>query len=193
MTPDQIAGDQTTSVALTTRLLKTNSEDGTDIALVSGTRRALRFVADLLNSLADSPTLPADYSIAPHAGGQFHFDPAASLGLYLECTPELDDADSRDHAYATVWVFLGSEARRASGVFRTELENRSWIERNRLSGTLTEYPVGDGCYDIAVRRGSFRPTREHHGSPQHVAGFSPGWTRHLHYEDGHTDQGDPLE
>jgi hypothetical protein len=60
----------------------------------------------------------------------------------------------------------------------------AWIARHELTGILTEYPVGDGCYDIAVRDGRFRPTRPHHGSPEHVAGFSPGWTAHVHVTRG---------
>jgi hypothetical protein len=41
-------------------------------------------------------------------------------------------------------------------------------------------PVGDGCYDIAVAQGRFTPSKPHHGSPKHIAGFSPGWTQHIH-------------
>jgi len=190
MKPDQIAGDQTASGALTTRLLETTDADETDMALVSGTRRGLRLLADLLNSLADAPSLPADFSLAPKGGGQSHFDPSASLGLYLECTSDPEVADAADRARESIWIFQGRKARHASGVFRTEGDARSWIERNRLSGILTEYPVGDGCYDIAVRQGSFRPSRAHHGTSEHVAGFSPGWTRHVHFEDGSTEASD---
>jgi hypothetical protein len=49
----------------------------------------------------------------------------------------------------------------------------AWIAKHRLTGVLTEYPLGDGCYDIALRKGYFVPTRTRHGSPTHVAGFSP--------------------
>ncbi|MGW3788449.1 DUF7710 domain-containing protein [Micromonospora chokoriensis] len=39
--------------------------------------------------------------------------------------------------------------------------------------SLSEYSVGVGCYDQAVAASSFRPSRPHHGSPDHVAAFSP--------------------
>jgi hypothetical protein len=51
---------------------------------------------------------------------------------------------------------------------------------------LTEYQVGDGCYDLAVREGQFTPTKPHRGSPGHVAGFSPNWA-HIHVRDGQPD------
>lgn len=28
------------------------------------------------------------------------------------------------------------------------------------------------------------PTRSHHGTAEHIAAFSPGWTRHVHFEHG---------
>lgn len=89
----------------------------------------------------------------------------------------------------TVWVFHGEGARFASGVFDSDVEGLAWAARHRLTGLLSEYPVGDGCYDIATRDGHFRPTRPHHGSPDHVAQFSPGWTRHVHVRDGIVDNG----
>ena len=60
----------------------------------------------------------------------------------------------------------------------------AWAVRHRVSGVLTGYPVGDGVYDVAVAGGHFIPNRERHGTPEHVAKFSPGWTRHLHITDG---------
>lgn len=186
MTPDQIAGGQATPLGLMTRLLDKASDNEIDYALVSGSRRALRFLADLLNSLADSPSLPADFSLSPDSAGNFHFDPSASLGLYLECASDATSTETVDSARATVWIFHGDASRHASAVFRTEQDAQVWIEQHSLSGLLTEYPVGDGCYDIAVREARFNPSKEHHGTSDHVAGFSPGWTRHVHFENGHS-------
>lgn len=86
--------------------------------------------------------------------------------------------------YPVVWMFHGDGAQFASAVFRTQAEGLAWAAKHSVSGILTEYPVGDGCYDIAVAQGSFTPTRPHHGSPEHVAGFSPGWTQHTHITAG---------
>ena len=89
----------------------------------------------------------------------------------------------------TVWIFQGEGARFAAGVFDTEAEGLAWAGRHGLTGLLTEYPVGDGCYDIATADGHFRPTRPHHGSPEHVGQFSPGWTRHVHLREGRVESG----
>lgn len=83
-----------------------------------------------------------------------------------------------------VWVFHGEGATFAAGVFRSADDGLAWAERHLVTGILTEYPVGDGCYDIAVEQGSFKPKRPHHGTPSHVAQFSPGWTRHIHIQGG---------
>lgn len=83
-----------------------------------------------------------------------------------------------------VWIFHGEGARFASGVFRSRDEGMAWIAEHRLTGILTEYPLGVGCYDDAIARGLFRPSREHHGTPEHIAQFSPGRTEHIHVADG---------
>lgn len=84
----------------------------------------------------------------------------------------------------TVWIFHGNDARHAAGAFDSLDQGLSWARRHGVSGLLTEYPVGDGCFDIAVEEGHFTPSKPHHGTPSHVASFSPGWTNHVHVEDG---------
>ena len=88
-----------------------------------------------------------------------------------------------------VWVFHGDGARHASGVFATKDDALAWVEHHRLTGLLTEYPVGVGAYDDAVAKGRFKPTREHHGTPEHIARFSPGHTEHMHLDHGRVDDG----
>ncbi|KRB75115.1 hypothetical protein ASE01_17300 [Nocardioides sp. Root190] len=88
-----------------------------------------------------------------------------------------------------VWVFHGDGARHASGVFVGKGEALAWIEQHGLTGLLTKYPVGVGAYDDAVALGRFKPSRDHHGTPQHVAAFSPGHTEHVHVANGHVDDG----
>jgi hypothetical protein len=82
-------------------------------------------------------------------------------------------ADTSRSAEATVWVVHGYRAHFASGVFADRDAGLEWIARHALTGTLTEYQMGDGCYDLAVRDGRFRPSKPHHGQPSHVANFSP--------------------
>jgi hypothetical protein len=92
-----------------------------------------------------------------------------------------------DSPRQVVWVFHGDGARHASGVFVSEEQAMAWIEGHRLTGLLTEYPLGVGSYDDAVERGRFKPSRDHHGTPQHIGAFSPGHTRHVHVVDGSVD------
>lgn len=82
----------------------------------------------------------------------------------------------------TMWIFHGDRARFASGLFASVDAGLAWVAKHKLTGILAEYRVG-GTYDIAVEEGQFRPSRAHHGSPDHVAGFSPG-LHHIHLVDG---------
>ncbi|MEV0650630.1 hypothetical protein AB0I28_35795 [Phytomonospora sp. NPDC050363] len=88
-----------------------------------------------------------------------------------------------DTSHENVWIFHGQGAQFASAVFTSEADGRAWAARHRATGVLTEYPVGDGCYDIAVREGRFRPSKDHHGTPDHVVRFGPGLD-HVHLHDG---------
>lgn len=85
--------------------------------------------------------------------------------------------------YEAVWIFHGDTARHAAGVFESKAQGLEWAQKHGVSGILTEYPVGNGCYDIALERG-FKPKRPHHGTASHVAAFSPGW-QHVHITNGH--------
>ncbi|SIN15100.1 DUF7710 domain-containing protein [Micromonospora cremea] len=86
----------------------------------------------------------------------------------------------------TVWIFHRDGARFASGVFASRADGLSWAAEHRLTGLLTEYPVGEGSYDYAVSRGLFRPSKPHHGKPGHVVDFSPSLD-HVHVVDGAVD------
>lgn len=81
-----------------------------------------------------------------------------------------------------IWIFHGERARYASAVFTTREDGLAWAAAHSLNGVLAEYPVGRS-YDIAVGEGRFRPTKPHHGTAEHVAGFSPG-LHHVHLTDG---------
>jgi hypothetical protein len=85
-----------------------------------------------------------------------------------------------------VWIFNGEANPFPSGVFADAASGLEWVARHGLSGILTEYQVGGGCYDLAVGRGRFRNTKPHHGTSEHVAGFSPG-LGHIHVLDGQPD------
>jgi hypothetical protein len=84
----------------------------------------------------------------------------------------------------TIWVFNGAGARFPGGVFTTQEQAHAWIERNHLSGVLTEYPLNVGAYDWAVSNGDFTPKKPEHSSPQFIGGFTSGSQNHFHYENG---------
>jgi hypothetical protein len=98
----------------------------------------------------------------------------------------IEDNAAAEAGAPRVWVFHGESARFASGVFADRESALEWVGRHHLTGVLTQYRVGGGCYDLALEEGSFQPTKPHHGSPPHVAGFSPSGP-HLHVRDGHPD------
>lgn len=84
----------------------------------------------------------------------------------------------------TIWIFSGVKANFPSGVFRSKEEAESWIQRYRLSGTLTEYPVGVGIYDWAIENRFFNPRKPEHFEPHFIQRFSCASQNHDHYTDG---------
>jgi len=102
--------------------------------------------------------------------------PAAYLDAFFDTGAERQQGEYDTADRTHVWIFHGDQARYASGVFLDQATALAWIERHALTGILTQYPAGDGCYHVAIRDGSFRPTKPHHGTPGHVAGFSPSQT-----------------
>jgi len=84
----------------------------------------------------------------------------------------------------TVWVFNGDKGRFPSGVFSTRERGEGWIKANRLSGTLTEYPVDISAYDWALENGNFKPKRDDQRSAEFIQNFSDASQAHEHYIDG---------
>jgi hypothetical protein len=80
----------------------------------------------------------------------------------------------------TVFVFQGISATFASAVFTTKELAEKWIEKNGLSGTITEMPVNISAYDHAIEMKLFIPKKPHETSPKFIANFSSRlW--HEHY------------
>tara|TARA_B100001964_G_C13806321_1_gene411029 strand:+ start:143 stop:424 length:282 start_codon:yes stop_codon:yes gene_type:complete len=86
-----------------------------------------------------------------------------------------------------VWVFCGQETRFPSGVFEQKENATQWIGDNRLTGTLTAYPLGVAVYDWAISEGFFEVTKEKHKSPNFIQGFTSASMQHYHYKDGQPD------
>jgi hypothetical protein len=66
----------------------------------------------------------------------------------------------------------------------TSIERASeWIARHGLTGLLTGYPLDEGAYDWAVRKGLFKVKREDQQTPAFMANFASGEYHH-HFENG---------
>ena len=83
-----------------------------------------------------------------------------------------------------VWVFNGAKSSFPSGIFTDLGWAERWIERHRLTGTLTAYPLDTGVYEWAIAKGFFRPRQPHEASPQFIGRFTSASMDHHHYEDG---------
>lgn len=83
-----------------------------------------------------------------------------------------------------VWVFVGQHARFPSGVFRSFYDAEGWIAQHKLSGFLTEYPVGTGVLDWALEHGRFTPKADKVIDADYVSKFTSAYQAHHQYEDG---------
>jgi hypothetical protein len=82
-----------------------------------------------------------------------------------------------------VWVFNGDNSF-PSGVFSSRENAERWISEQRLSGTLTKYPVDVPVYDWAIANGAFKPKRADQREPRFIGRFSSAREEHYHYTDG---------
>lgn len=125
----------------------------------------------------DPVVLAVRHRPGPFAGS-FSFTPE---GLLRRPT-----ADQQSPLRSTVWIFHADRARYACAVFTTLEAGLTWAAEHEVTGILAEYADG-GAYDAALSDGRFTPSKTHHGSPGHVAGFSPG-LRHVHLTSGGRDE-----
>ncbi len=86
--------------------------------------------------------------------------------------------------HRTVWLFNGSKAQFASGVFVSRASADAWVLLHRLTGVLTEYPVDIGVYEWAVQNEFFTPKRPDQQSSRFIGSFTSASMRHVHFEDG---------
>ncbi len=84
-----------------------------------------------------------------------------------------------------VWVFNGDGGQFPAGVFSTVEKAEVWIAEQRLSGTLTWYPLDVSVYEwvVEVKR-YWKPERDEQASPEFIQRFSSAYTGHYHYENG---------
>jgi len=86
----------------------------------------------------------------------------------------------------TIWCFNGS-SQFPGGVFDDLELARTWIERNKLSGVLTGYPLNAGVFDWALEQGHLSPAlklKAERNGPDFVGGFTSASQPHFHFEAG---------
>lgn len=86
--------------------------------------------------------------------------------------------------YEDIWVFMAPGATFASGTFKELKIAEEWIERHKLTGVLTKYPVNVGVYDWAIETGKFRPKPKKEIDSKFIGQFTTALMSHHHYEDG---------
>lgn len=82
-----------------------------------------------------------------------------------------------------VWVLTGHRANFPSGVFSTRDAAERVIRANKLTGTLTRYPLDRLSYEWAITEGYFKPKRPDQQTPEFMSKFASG-EEHYHYLDG---------
>jgi hypothetical protein len=87
----------------------------------------------------------------------------------------------------TVWVFNGARSNFPSAVFTTRELAEAWISKNKVTGTLTRYPLDQGAFEWALERGYFVPKRDDQRTSEFIGRFSAGSQEHYHYEEGRND------
>ena len=87
-----------------------------------------------------------------------------------------------------VWVFTTAAGHFPGGVFSTRGAAEAWISRNRLTGTLTAYPVDEGCLDWAIKHDLVGmkndKLQDKRDDPEFIGSFSTASQEHQHYEYG---------
>ena len=86
----------------------------------------------------------------------------------------------------TIWCFNGN-SRFPGGVFDDLEIARTWIERNKLSGVLTGYPLNAGVFDWALEQGLLSPAlklKAERNGPDFVGTFTSASQQHFHFEAG---------
>ena len=87
-----------------------------------------------------------------------------------------------------VWVFNGANQRFAGGIFENIKTAEQWIASNKLTGTLTKYPLNTGTLDWAIKNDlvNMKPEKleEKRTDPDFIGGFTSASMVHFHYENG---------
>ena len=83
-----------------------------------------------------------------------------------------------------IWIFNGTRNKYPSAVFEDLELAKNWIEENKLTGTLTAYPINISVYDWAISLGHFRANKVEQTTANFIGNFSSASQQHFHFEDG---------
>ena len=86
-----------------------------------------------------------------------------------------------------VWIFCGPKGRFPGGIFLSFSKAEAWISHNLLTGVLTRYPLDEGSFDWAQRKGLMSKKIIDSAEPDFIASFSSASFEHFHYEKGVRD------
>ena len=84
----------------------------------------------------------------------------------------------------TIWIFVGNDSTFPSGVFSSRGNAESWITENKLSGTLTLYPIDCGVYQWAIESNVFEASEPHQKTNDFISNFSSANFEHYHCSNG---------
>jgi hypothetical protein len=83
-----------------------------------------------------------------------------------------------------IWIFMGKGSWSPTAVFNTFDEADAWISGLKLTGYLSEYPIGISVYNWALAMGLHKPKFESQKSAAHIEKFGSSFLTHYHYENG---------
>ena len=86
-----------------------------------------------------------------------------------------------------VWVFCGPKGHFPGGIFLSLEKAEAWISHYHLAGVLTRYPLDQGSFDWAQKKGWVPERKIASLDPDFIASFSSGCFDHFHYENGVRD------
>ncbi|PJK11254.1 hypothetical protein CO608_02005 [Lysobacteraceae bacterium NML08-0793] len=86
-----------------------------------------------------------------------------------------------------VWVVQGSKANFPPAIFSSREKAIEWIEKYKISGMLSKYPLDISVYDWTIMNNFFNPKRDDQKTPEFIQTFSSAYIEDSQYVDGVND------
>ena len=83
-----------------------------------------------------------------------------------------------------MWVVQGSRASFPSAIFSSKEKAVQWIEKYKISGMLSKYPIDISIYDWTIMKGFFKPKRDDQKTSDFIQSFSTVYIEDSQYVDG---------